>query len=128
MFRQFSSINPYTQMVYRCFMICDGWNYANVSFTNYTWQARLLSNLFHFWSNEIDSSLFSDNVFFQLSELKPFLPQMRPSSLLKVLRSARRAEDCDATLDQQVSRQSFKGWELLDHYFFNIQEWYSGTT
>ncbi|KAG1950680.1 SMC5-SMC6 complex localization factor protein [Pimephales promelas] len=39
---------------------------------------------------------------FMLSELKPFLPQMRPSSLLKVLRSARRAEDCDATLDQQA--------------------------
>ncbi|KAK2896529.1 hypothetical protein Q8A67_011017 [Cirrhinus molitorella] len=39
---------------------------------------------------------------FKLSELKPFLPQMRPSSLLKALRSARRAEDCDATLDQQA--------------------------
>ncbi|CAM4727477.1 unnamed protein product [Leuciscus chuanchicus] len=39
---------------------------------------------------------------FMLSELKPFLPQMRPSSLLKVLKSARRAEDCDATLDQQA--------------------------
>ncbi|XP_077053301.1 SMC5-SMC6 complex localization factor protein 2 isoform X2 [Siphateles boraxobius] len=39
---------------------------------------------------------------FTLSELKPFLPEMRPSSLLKVLRSARRAEDCDATLDQQA--------------------------
>ncbi|XP_073691246.1 SMC5-SMC6 complex localization factor protein 2 [Garra rufa] len=39
---------------------------------------------------------------FKLSELKLFLPQMRPSSLLKTLRSARRAEDCDATLDQQA--------------------------
>uniref|UniRef100_A0A8C1N5M2 SMC5-SMC6 complex localization factor 2 n=1 Tax=Cyprinus carpio TaxID=7962 RepID=A0A8C1N5M2_CYPCA len=39
---------------------------------------------------------------FKLSELKPFLPQMRPSSLLKGLRSARRAEDCDANLDQQA--------------------------
>ncbi|XP_048060185.1 SMC5-SMC6 complex localization factor protein 2 isoform X3 [Megalobrama amblycephala] len=39
---------------------------------------------------------------FKLSELKPFLPQMRPSSLLKGLRSARREEDCDATLDQQA--------------------------
>ncbi|XP_026134633.1 SMC5-SMC6 complex localization factor protein 2 isoform X1 [Carassius auratus] len=39
---------------------------------------------------------------FKLSELKPLLPQMRPSSLLKGLRSARRAEDCDANLDQQA--------------------------
>ncbi|XP_043111881.1 LOW QUALITY PROTEIN: SMC5-SMC6 complex localization factor protein 2 [Puntigrus tetrazona] len=39
---------------------------------------------------------------FKLSELKPFLPQMRPSSLLKGLRSARRAEDCDVSLDQQA--------------------------
>ncbi|XP_067277513.1 SMC5-SMC6 complex localization factor protein 2 isoform X2 [Pseudorasbora parva] len=39
---------------------------------------------------------------FKLSELKTFLPQMRPSSLLKVLKSARRAEDCDANLDQQA--------------------------
>uniref|UniRef100_A0A671TCJ7 SMC5-SMC6 complex localization factor protein 2-like n=2 Tax=Sinocyclocheilus anshuiensis TaxID=1608454 RepID=A0A671TCJ7_9TELE len=39
---------------------------------------------------------------FKLSELKPFLPQMRPSSLLKGLRSARRAEDCDDNLDQQA--------------------------
>ncbi|RXN24872.1 SMC5-SMC6 complex localization factor 2-like protein [Labeo rohita] len=39
---------------------------------------------------------------FKLSELKRFLPQMRPSSLLKALRSAGRAEDCDATLDQQA--------------------------
>ncbi|XP_016123903.1 LOW QUALITY PROTEIN: SMC5-SMC6 complex localization factor protein 2-like [Sinocyclocheilus grahami] len=39
---------------------------------------------------------------FKLSELTPFLHQMRPSSLLKGLRSARRAEDCDANLDQQA--------------------------
>ncbi|XP_005156664.1 SMC5-SMC6 complex localization factor protein 2 isoform X2 [Danio rerio] len=39
---------------------------------------------------------------FKLSELKPFLPQMRPSSLLKSLSSARGSEDCDATLDQQA--------------------------
>uniref|UniRef100_A0A8C2HRW9 SMC5-SMC6 complex localization factor 2 n=1 Tax=Cyprinus carpio TaxID=7962 RepID=A0A8C2HRW9_CYPCA len=39
---------------------------------------------------------------FKLSELIPFLPQMRPSSLLKGLRSARSAEDCDANLDQQA--------------------------
>ncbi|XP_051506965.1 SMC5-SMC6 complex localization factor protein 2-like isoform X2 [Myxocyprinus asiaticus] len=39
---------------------------------------------------------------FKLSELKNYLPQMRPSSLLKSLRFARRAEDCDATLDQQA--------------------------
>ncbi|XP_026080047.1 SMC5-SMC6 complex localization factor protein 2-like isoform X2 [Carassius auratus] len=39
---------------------------------------------------------------FKLSELKPYLPQMRPSSLLKVLRSAKSAEDCDTNLDQQA--------------------------
>ncbi|XP_051946069.1 SMC5-SMC6 complex localization factor protein 2-like isoform X2 [Xyrauchen texanus] len=39
---------------------------------------------------------------FKLAELKPYLPQIRPSSLLKSLRFARRAEDCDATLDQQA--------------------------
>ncbi|XP_059373855.1 SMC5-SMC6 complex localization factor protein 2 isoform X1 [Carassius carassius] len=39
---------------------------------------------------------------FKLSELKPLLPQMRPSSLLKGLRSARKAEDGDANLDQQA--------------------------
>ncbi|XP_052007163.1 SMC5-SMC6 complex localization factor protein 2-like isoform X1 [Xyrauchen texanus] len=39
---------------------------------------------------------------FKISELRPFLPHMRPSSLLKSFRSAKRAEDCDATLDQKA--------------------------
>lgn len=42
------------------------------------------------------------NTEFKLSALKPFLPQMRPSSLVKALRSSKSTEDCNATLDQQA--------------------------
>ncbi|XP_056617228.1 SMC5-SMC6 complex localization factor protein 2 isoform X3 [Triplophysa dalaica] len=39
---------------------------------------------------------------FKLSALKPFLPHMRPSSLVKALRSSKSTEHCHATLDQQA--------------------------
>ncbi|XP_057197485.1 SMC5-SMC6 complex localization factor protein 2 isoform X1 [Triplophysa rosa] len=42
------------------------------------------------------------NTEFKLSALKPFLPHMRPSSLVKALRSSKSTEDCHATLDQQA--------------------------
>ncbi|KAA0717737.1 SMC5-SMC6 complex localization factor protein 2 [Triplophysa tibetana] len=39
---------------------------------------------------------------FKLSALKPFLPHMRPSSLVKALRTSKSTEHCHSTIDQQA--------------------------